>query len=74
MRTGRRHVGSGRVFSSILLATALVGFYKLCGVDLTREQTEAALGPKSPPYDVDEQGLSMNRRSDPILEESTLYE
>jgi len=23
---------------------------------------------------VDEQGLSMNRRSDPILEESTLYE
>jgi hypothetical protein len=38
-----------------ILELALAGFYKLCGVELVREQLEAAIG--TAPYDVATEGL-----------------
>lgn len=40
-----------------LLMTALIGFYRLAGVDLVREQIEVALGEGDLPYDVNEEGI-----------------
>jgi hypothetical protein len=40
-----------------LLAMALIGFYKLGGVDLIREQIEASLAPECPPYEITDEGL-----------------
>jgi hypothetical protein len=39
------------------LLTALVGFYRLAGVDLVREQVAATFAPRSIPYDINEEGL-----------------
>lgn len=39
------------------LLTALVGFYRLAGVDLVREQVAATFAPRSLPYDINEEGL-----------------
>lgn len=39
------------------LLTALVGFYKLAGVDMVREQITASFAPRRIPYDVTEDGL-----------------
>jgi hypothetical protein len=36
---------------------ALVGFYRLAGVDLVREQIAASFSPRQIPYDVSEEGL-----------------
>lgn len=40
-----------------VLLTAIVGFYRLAGVDLVREQIAASFAPRDIPYDVDEEGL-----------------
>lgn len=40
-----------------LLMTALIGFYRLAGVDLVREQIQVALGEGHLPYDVNEEGI-----------------
>ena len=40
-----------------VLLTAIVGFYRLAGVDLVREQITASFAPRAIPYDVDEEGL-----------------
>jgi len=40
-----------------VLAGLLVGFYRISGVDLVREQILTCLGPQTPPYDVTEAGL-----------------
>jgi hypothetical protein len=40
-----------------VLLTAIVGFYRLAGVDLVREQIAASFAPRTIPYDVDEEGL-----------------
>lgn len=40
----------------LLFENALAGLYKLAGVDLVREQIEAALGDR-PPYDIADEGL-----------------
>ncbi|MBI1311562.1 hypothetical protein GC176_09670 [bacterium] len=40
-----------------ILLTALIGFYRLAGVDLVREQISASFAPRTIPYDVDEEGL-----------------
>ena len=39
------------------LLTALVGFYRLAGVDLVREQVAATFAPRDIPYDISEEGL-----------------
>lgn len=39
------------------LLTALIGFYKLAGVDMVREQIAASFAPRRIPYDVTEDGL-----------------
>ena len=39
------------------LMTALIGFYRLAGVDLLREQIEVAFGDRDLPYDVNEEGI-----------------
>ena len=39
------------------LLAALVGFYKLAGVDMVREQIAASFAPRRIPYDVTEEGL-----------------
>ena len=39
------------------LLTALVGFYRLAGVDLVREQVAATFAPRDIPYDINEEGL-----------------
>ncbi len=39
------------------LMKALVGFYRLCGVDLVREQIETCFAPRVLPYDITEEGL-----------------
>jgi len=40
-----------------VLLTAVIGFYRLAGVDLVREQIAACFAPRQLPYDVDEEGL-----------------
>ncbi|NQV23867.1 MAG: hypothetical protein HQ518_05810 [Rhodopirellula sp.] len=40
-----------------ILLSALVGFYKLAGVDMVREQIAASFAPRRIPYDVMEDGL-----------------
>ncbi|MHC4876335.1 MAG: hypothetical protein ACYTGL_07540 [Planctomycetota bacterium] len=40
-----------------VLLTAIIGFYRLAGVDLVREQIAATFAPRTIPYDVDEEGL-----------------
>lgn len=40
-----------------VLLTALIGFYKLCGVDMVREHIQASFAPRTIPYDVAEDGL-----------------
>lgn len=42
-----------------VLAGLLVGFYRIGGVDLVREQVEACLGRRAAPYDVTEAGLTL---------------
>ena len=42
-----------------LLMTALVGFYRLAGVDMVREQIQSALGARPLPYDVSEEGVTV---------------
>jgi len=45
-----------RAEARLLFENALAGLYKLAGVDLVREQIEAALG-GNPPYDIADEGL-----------------
>ena len=40
-----------------ILLSALIGFYKLAGVDMVREQIAASFAPRRIPYDVMEEGL-----------------
>jgi len=40
-----------------ILLAALIGFYKLAGVDMVREQIAASFAPRRIPYDVTEEGL-----------------
>jgi hypothetical protein len=42
-----------------VLAGLLVGFYRIGGVELVREQIEARLGRRASPYDVTEAGLTL---------------
>jgi hypothetical protein len=42
-----------------VLAGLLVGFYRIGGVDLVREQIEVELGPRASPYNVTEAGLTL---------------
>ena len=42
-----------------VLTGLLVGFYRIGGVDLVREQVDACLGPQAPPYDITEAGLTL---------------
>lgn len=42
-----------------VLAAALLGLYKLGGIDLIREQIQALLPHPTPPYDISDQGLSV---------------
>jgi len=42
-----------------VLAGLLVGFYRIGGVELVREQIEACLGAQARPYDVTEAGLTL---------------
>jgi hypothetical protein len=51
-----------------LLCGLLVGFYRLGGVDLVREQIRACLGAEAPPYDVEESGLVLLPRPDREVE------
>ncbi len=50
-------VGSLSAKQRQVLLTAIVGFYRLAGVDLVREQIAASFAPRDIPYDVDEEGL-----------------
>lgn len=40
-----------------ILLAAIIGFYKLAGVDMVREQIAASFAPRRIPYDVTEEGL-----------------
>jgi hypothetical protein len=42
-----------------VLGGLLVGFYRIGGVDLVREQIIGVLGPQARPYDVTERGLTL---------------
>jgi hypothetical protein len=50
----------------------LIGFYRVGGADLVREQIVSCLGPQSPPYDVTEAGLVLLPR--PGRSGSTVYD
>ncbi|MDA1247815.1 MAG: hypothetical protein O2820_01210 [Planctomycetota bacterium] len=39
------------------LLTALIGLYRIAGVDLVREQVAATFAPRTIPYDINEEGL-----------------
>jgi hypothetical protein len=50
---------------------ALIGFYRLAGVDLVREQIAASFSPRQIPYDVSEEGLAV--WPDGKYEEEAIY-
>lgn len=55
-----------------VLETALLGLYKQCGVDLGREQIRSLLPQPTPPYDIDDVGLSV--WPNPDFRETLYYE
>jgi hypothetical protein len=54
------------------VTNAVLGLYKMSGVELVHEQIEACFAPDVPPYDVCEEGIVV--RPDPNSDQKVLYE
>ena len=54
------------------ITNAVLGLYKMCGVELIHEQIEACFAPDVPPYEICEAGIIV--RPDPTSDVAVLYD